>query len=195
MSRGLPSLLPASHGRFGRQSQFQENQFPSGSQDAPHSLQCGKNVRDRPKCKCRYDKVHARILQRDLFPWQLQILDVQIFRTLRLCERDHPRIWFQCVEFCNPRGIVIRKIRSCTRPYFKDDSARPRDNSMAKVANWFGITHPADEIGIDAVTVKRHDSPVNVRRSNGLKRDLQTPDRYTSSGAAREDSWFSILVS
>src|SRR5215472_10669338 len=92
----------------------------------------------------------------------------------------------------------MRKIRSGTRPDFKDSSTRQRNDFLAKVANRLGISYPADEIGIDAVTVDRHDSPVDVMdvcHSNGLKCGWQTPDRYTSSGAAREDSRSSILGS
>src|SRR5262245_52532874 len=117
---------------------------------------------------------------------------------LCLCERDHLCVWFQCIEFCNSRGIVIWKIRSRTRPDFEDSSARERNDFLAKIANRFGIAHPADEIGIDTVTVDRHDSPVDVLdagHSNELRRGWQTPDRYTSSGAVREDSRSSILGS
>src|SRR5262245_16093476 len=87
------------------------------------------------------------------------------------------------------------KIRSRTRPDFQDSSASQRNDSPAKIANRFGITHPADEVGIDAVAVDRHDSPAGGRHSNGLKSVWQTLDRYTSSVAVREDSKSSNLGS
>src|SRR5260370_943319 len=84
------------------------------------------------------------------------VLICSIWKPLSTRDPKHAAVGFERVELAHVGWIIVLEVRTRTDADLKDIPIDTRDDAPAHRPNRLRITQPADEVGVDAISVEGH---------------------------------------